>query len=280
MQDLKIAVVQMESKLGQVQENLNKINHFISEAALQKVNIICFPEMCLPGYTREMAAELAIDLETSDIITNLKKTAQEKDIVILVGLAEKNATHQPFITQVVIHPNGTIDKYRKTHLGKSEQPYFTPGNEIKTYATVQARFGIQICWDMHFPEMTTILSLAGAEIIFAPHASPSMVGDRRGIWLKYLAARAYDNTVFVAACNLVGDDGQGHRFCGGTLVLDPKGNIVAEDFRGREAMLITDLKAAKINKIRGQKSSSMANSFYLTARRPELYGALLTNPKG
>jgi len=88
---------------------------------------------------------------------------------------------KPYITQLVALPDGSVQKYRKTHLGRSEIPHFIPGNELPVFNTARARFAVQICWDLHFPEVSTILSLKGAEIIFAPHASPSIVGDRKEI---------------------------------------------------------------------------------------------------
>jgi predicted amidohydrolase len=90
--------------------------------------------------------------------------------------------------------------------------------------------------------------------------------------MKYMAARAYDNSVFVAAVNLVGGDGAGSQFCGGALVLDPKGNPVAEKFDGLEGMLVADLDASLSNTVRLKKSKSMRDSFFLDCRRPELYG--------
>ncbi|SHK12589.1 nitrilase-related carbon-nitrogen hydrolase [Desulforamulus aeronauticus] len=275
MQDTTIALVQMQSRLGQIQENLNKIEHYVQAASSKNADIICFPEMCLQGYSRQPLTNLAIDLEKSAFIHKVKQMAKEKKITIILGMAEKNDSDKPFITQLVANTDGSILKYRKTHLGRSEQPHYSMGNEISIFNTPKASLGIQICFDMHFPEMTTILSLRGAEIIFTPHASPTMVGDRKDIWLKYLVARAYDNCVFVAACNLVGDDGTGHSYCGGAMVIDPKGKVIAEDFNGAESMLIAKLDSTKINLIRNQDSMSMANSFYLNGRRPELYGELV-----
>lgn len=279
MLDTKIALVQMQSKLGCIKENLDKINGYVTEAAASNVDIVCFPEMCITGYGKEVARELAVDLDTGQVNECLREMSTRNNIVLITGLAERNNSEKPYITQVVVKPDGLIKKYRKTHMGKSEKPYFAEGNVFEVFEHEKCKFSIQICWDMHFPEMTAILSLRGAELVFAPHASPVVVGDRRGIWLKYLSARAYDNAVFVAACNLIGDDGQGGQFCGGAIVIDPKGNVLDEDFNGRESMLVVELKADKINKIRGQRSSSMANSFYLMARRPELYTDLIKKPK-
>ncbi|GAB6180458.1 nitrilase family protein [Desulfotomaculum defluvii] len=272
MENTKIALVQMQATFGDIAKNLATMESFIREAALNEVDIICFPEMCIQGYAREMPEQLLVSLE-GEVVSNLKKLAVDNNIIILAGMAEKNQGSKPFITHLVVKPDQNIEYYRKAHLGNSEQPYYQAGDRIKHFVTKKAVIGMQICWDTHFPEMTTILSLQGAEIVFTPHASPTIVGDRKAIWLKYLAARAYDNSVFVATCNLVGEDGNGHQFCGGTMVIDPKGNVIAEDFRGEQSMLVVTLDCSKINTIRKGKASSMANSFFLACRRPEIYKA-------
>jgi len=253
---------------------MEKIALFAGQAAAQKVDIICFPEMCIQGYSCTKAHLTAepVPGESSQAVAGL---ARETGMVILAGMAEKSGSGKPFVTQLVAFPDGAVQKYRKTHLGKSERSYFTAGEDFPVFAVDRAGFGVQICWDLHFPEVTAIYSLKNAEIIFAPHASPVIAGDRRDIWLKYLPARAYDKAVYIAACNLVGDDGDGQVFCGGALVVDPKGNVVAESFRNREELLVVDLDPALINKIRQKESGSMRYSFYLENRRPELYEELV-----
>lgn len=269
----RIALVQMESKFSKIAYNLQKIKSYIKEAETQKVDIICFPEMCVQGYSRNHSSAAAEPIPGSSTLC-IMEMARQSGMVVMVGLAETSNSDKPYITQLVVFPNGKIYKYRKTHLGNSEKMYFSAGSQLPVFNFSKANLGIEICWDLHFPEVTAILSLKGAEIIFAPHASPSIVGDRREIWLKYMAARAYDNAVFLAACNLIGDDGTGHSFCGGSLVIDPKGNIVAEAFNNREEIIVVDLDPVILNTIRRQESRSMRYSYFLDSRRPELYGDL------
>ncbi|MCF8011085.1 MAG: nitrilase [Clostridiales bacterium] len=274
MNDVTIALAQVEARFGQVEQNLAKIRDFTREAASKGTNIICFPELCVHGYQRENVHRIAepVPGSSSDFIIS---TAKETGVVVLAGMAEDSGEDKPFNTHVIAYPDGMLQKYRKTHLGKSEEAYFSPASVLPVYSGPGASFGIEICWEMHFPEISTILSIKGAEIIFAPHASPIMVGDRKEIWLKYLSARAYDNSAFVAACNLTGKGDEKQNFCGGALVIDPKGNVVSEAFNEREELLVTRLDSGLLNKIRCQESRSMRHSFFLNARRPELYGELL-----
>lgn len=276
MQDLTIGLVQMTAGFGQIEENLRKITNFSLQAAEHKVDILCFPEMCIHGYRRGVPPQCPLEIP-GVWMSNLRQIAESHQMIIAVGLAENNPAGNPYITQLLFFPDGSWDVYRKTHLGQSEESYYTAGESLPVYKSAKGKFAVQICWDTHFPEISIIQSLKGAEIIFAPHASPSIVGDRKEIWTKYLTARAYDNSVFLAACNLVGED-NGHSYSGGALVFDPKGNIIAEDFSQREGLLCVTLESSLINTIRQKERRSMRHSFYLAGRRPELYRDLLTRP--
>lgn len=270
MEKMRIALVQMEALVGKTSINLEKTQNYIKRAAEQKADLICFPELSIHGYSR-YSSLLPAEPVPGDSSEAISRMAREAGLVVLAGLAEKSAGVKPYITQLVVYPDGRVLQYRKTHLGRSELPYFTAGDELPVFAGEKGKFAVEICWDLHFPEVTTVLSLKGCEVVFAPHASPTVVGDRRQIWLKYLAARAYDNAVFVAACNLTGGNGLGHTFCGGAMVIDPKGSPIAEAFNNKEELLLADLDPTLINTIRGRQSRSMRHIFYLEARRPELY---------
>ena len=270
MERLKIALVQMQAIVGDVEANLKKISDFTLKAAQEKADFICFPELAVHGYRREGINQYSekIPGRSSQYIQEL---ARNLGITIAVGFLERSESDKPYITQIICNPRGKLDKYQKTHLGKSEEPYFSPGNDFPVFDTPRAKIAFEICWDLHFPEVTTILSLKGAELIFAPHASPTIIGDRKDIWLKYIRARAYDNSVFIACCNLIGENGAGSNFGGGILVIDPKGNVIGEDFNNQESMLMVELPNEAINNIRTHSRKSMRDSFYIHYRRPELY---------
>ncbi|SCZ02385.1 nitrilase-related carbon-nitrogen hydrolase [Alkaliphilus peptidifermentans] len=274
MQPTKIALVQMQAIINNKQRNLAKIKEYIKQASNNGCHIICFPETAVHGYSKSLYLEGAEPI--SEIADELKVMSEEYGICILVGMTEGAENNKkPYITQLVIMPKKETAFYRKTHLGESEKAYFSHGNSLPVFQTATAKIGVQICWELHFPEISTIMSLNGAEIIFAPHASPNIIGDRREIWLKYLVARAYDNKVYIAACNLIGENGKGQCFGGGALVIDPKGNVIAEDFNGQESILYVDLSNEKVNRVRTKKAKTMKDRFYLQSRRPELYKDLV-----
>lgn len=269
MKKTKIALVQMESLVGKRQLNLEKIEYYIKESYKNKVDIICFPEAAIDGYSKEVHP--AENEEVLELQKLFNTWAREYSITILVGFIEGNFTDKPYISYLIATPDGKIDFYRKSHLGKSEIEHFSSGNELPVFKTPTSTIGIQICWETHFPEISRVMALKGVDIIFTPFASPVRTGDRRDIWLKYLPARAYDNTVFIAACNLIGINGKGTTYGGGLMVLDPKGNLIKEDFNEEESILFVELDPELINNIRRQDNNSMKFRYYMNHRRPELY---------
>ena len=274
-EDCRIGLAEMESRLGQREANYMKITELAQIASQQDISFLCFPECALDGYSPQTAAELGDTLQSSTI-TRLKECAEDLKITLLVGFVEQDpALAKPYISQVILSPGKEWQVYRKVHLGRSERDFFSAGNEFPVFTAEGVTFAVGICWDWHFPEMAAIVSLKGAELIFAPHASPVIAGDRREIWLRYLGARAYDNSVYLGACNLSGGDGKGKEFSGGTLVIGPKGEVIEQTQVEGQGIFISTLSAERINKIRRLDRASMRDSFFLADRRRELYHELL-----
>jgi N-carbamoylputrescine amidase len=281
MEDLRVAAVQMCSLVGEIQKNLQKMRQYILQAQAQKVDLICFPEMNIPGY---WASPDLYDLAQpipGEITDEVVKMAEESGITILAGMAEKAPSGVIYNTQIVATPDGLAGKSRKLHVNQDEISFFSYGSEIAVFPNPKVTFGIEICYDSHFPELSTSLALMGCEVLFFPHASGNGTGfdpqewerreEKRERWLRYLPARAYDNSVFVVVCNQVGENGAGNSFPGICLALDPKGRIISEAETSDEEMILADLKAADLVSVR----KHLRSHFFLHYRRPELYRALV-----
>lgn len=273
--DIRIGLVQFESKTGETDWNLARITQQAQEASRQGVGIVCFPECALHGYSPQDALEIG-DTLNSMPVRKLRECAQDLNMVLLVGMVEKSDVEsKPYISHLIAFPDREPEVYRKVHLGRSEQAYFSSGESFPVFDTGEVKFSVGICWDWHFPELAAIYSLKGAEVQFAPHASPVVSGDRKEIWRRYLGARAYDNSVYLCACNLEGPNNRGKVFSGGALVFGPKGEVLAESFDTQEQLLVADLSAKRINLLRSSKRASMRDSFFLADRRKELYRELI-----
>lgn len=265
MKDLKLAMVQMRSIVGDIDGNFKRMNGYIDIAIKKEADVICFPEASLTGYSTSYVESDTLQLDCSYIQT-LENIARSKNIAIIFGFIEKS-TPSVYMTQAVFCSNGTM-MYRKTHLGSREEGRFTRGDEIPIIKTDKAILGVHLCWESHIPDISTVLRNKGAELILVPHASNLGGSKRKEVWMKSLVARAYDNSVYVAACNSLGDNGQGSVFGGGILVLNCKGNVISEDFEGKESIVFVDLKAYSHTDDEGSRMSDVR---YFKRRRPELY---------
>ena len=275
MQDLRVAAVNMRSGFGEILSNIERMEHFIEAAADKNVEVVCFPEMSITGYALKEEIREFAEFVPGPSTRVVQRMAQKYEIVVLAGLAERTGGGIA-ITQIVASPDGEMDIYRKLHLSEGEQALFQAGGDIPVFTKGRTAFGMQLCYDAHFPELSTLLALKGAEVLFIPHASPAPESpeEKRRRWSRYLAARAYDNSVFVVACNQTGDGGAGIRFSGVALILDPRGNVIAETSGDDEEMIIAELKSEVLAKTRTARMG-----FFLPQRRPELYGGL-TMPGG
>jgi N-carbamoylputrescine amidase len=95
------------------------------------------------------------------------------------------------------------------------------------------------------------MTAKGAEIVFFPHASPRGNAEEKHVsWLRHLTARAFDNSIFVVACNQVGENCNGLEFPGNALAIDPSGEVMAKDTTPHASMLLVDLKSAVLDNVR------------------------------
>ncbi|MFH0845234.1 MAG: nitrilase-related carbon-nitrogen hydrolase [Pseudomonadota bacterium] len=273
MRDLRVATVCMHSEIGEIEKNLVRTASFASKASGMGADLICFPELSITGYTLQNPMQLFTDLMPDRIIDQITGMAIEKRMIIIAGTIELSEGEKPYISQIVAGPEGLMGLYRKTHLSPAEKEVYRAGQSFHTFCYGDIVFGIQLCYESHFPEISTLLALRGAQIIFIPHASPRGTSKEKvQSWLRHLPARAFDNTLFIVACNQVGKNRAGLSFPGAAIVLDPSGKIIARHEKNQENMIITNLK---MDEIREKREHRM--KFFLPNRRPELYNDLSTS---
>jgi len=279
MHDIRIALAQITCPVGQLAQNLEKHRQYTRRAAQAGAHLICFSEGSLTGYPAgpDVPHELAQTLD-GELCRSLIALSAETKVLVLAGLVERDRSGVLYNTVVVAAPQGLIGGYRKAHVSCTEIHRFNEGDEFLTFSWHGSTFGVQICYDMHFAEMTRCLALRGAEVILALYASPDPCtpeghAAKRNRWLKYLPARAFDNSVYVVAVNQVGSSGP-LEYPGNSIVFDPTGEIMAEATPMKEDLLIVNLAAAGLLAKRRE-----ALQFFTQFRRPELYGELLRSSR-
>jgi N-carbamoylputrescine amidase len=265
--DRRIAAAVMHCPVGRTHENLERMATLAETAAQRGAGLICFPEMNISGYASREAMAPHAEPVPGAITAALEEMATRFGLTILAGMAETGPGGELFASHVVIRPGEPPGVYRKLHLAPPELPQFTAGKTIPLFTDGDLTFGIQLCYDAHFPELTTHMAVNGVDVIFMPHASPrGNALQKHQSWMRHLPARAYDNGVFVVACNQVGNNGAGLTFPGNAVVIGPSGDIIAENLDGETGLLVVDLKADSLEHVRGHRMR-----YFLPNRRSDLY---------
>ena len=267
MQNIRIAATIFKSIVNQAPGNLERMVPLVSRAKSQGAQLVCFPELNVTGYHTTDAIVNTAESVPGPISRRLQQMAQEFKVVILAGMAEKDSNGRIFASHLVVGPQKIDGVYRKVHIAPPEIGIFSAGNSIPLFEISGLKLGIQLCYDAHFPELATRMALDGADVIFMPHASPRGTPSQKlTSWLRHLTARAFDNGLYIVACNQTGDNGNGLQFPGVAVVIDPSGAILDKDISGREGLIVTDLKADRMAAVRGHRMR-----YFLPHRRPEVY---------
>ena len=270
MRDIRIAAAVCRCRPGDIEHNLAAMVRLCRRAAAQDVQLICFPELSLTGYALGPALRQTALPQNDPVIQRTQQIARDHGLVILAGLAVSPVAGQIHAEHRVFWPDGQNAAYRKLHLAPPEEGVLVCGQDVPLFEACGVRFGIQLCYDAHFPELTTCMALAGAEVIFMPHASPRLTPRAKlASWLRHLPARAFDNGLFVVACNQTGRGGSGLTFPGLALALGPDGAILSKRAAMGEGLLVADLRAERLEAVRAHRMR-----YFLPRRRPALYRPL------
>jgi len=267
MKPVKVALVVQNCIAGKFEKNFEVSCQFISAAAQKGAKIIVFPEMNLTGYVAGkdiISISKSLGKEMTDPFSNL---AKDLNIAILVGLAEKTHKKNIYASHLVFYPDGSFDVYRKIHTSPFEKKYFTAGNNITIFKSQGLKFGVQLCYDAHFPELSLAMALKKTDIIFIPHASPRGNSQKKyNSWMRHLRSRAFDNGLYIAACNQTGNNSKGLSFPGICLLIGPDGNVIYKSINNTEGLHIIDIDKTVLEQVRSHKMR-----YFLPNRRSDLF---------
>ncbi len=260
MRKITVAAIQMQCST-KIEENINKADLMVREAASKGAQIILLPELFERQYfcqeRRYEYYDFAKPVEENDAVKHFTKLAAELSVVIPVSFYEKDG-NVLYNSVAVIDADGTIlGIYRKTHIPDDhfyqEKFYFTPGNTgFKVWTTKYAKIGVGICWDQWFPETARCMAVKGAELLFYPTAigsEPILESDSMPHWRRCMQGHAGSNLMPVIAANRIGleevepckeNGGQESslNFYGSSFMTDETGDIVEDAPRDKELVLI------------------------------------------
>ena len=251
MRTLRVALVQMNSTVGDLSGNVRKISVAIEKAKDHKVDLIAFPELAITGYPPE-----DLLLKPQFIQDNLNALEQvirkSTGITTVVGFVHRE--EDIYNAAAVIHDGQLGFIYHKCYLPNygvfDENRYFQAGKAAPVFTLNGISIGVNICEDIWYPEGPTYAQAlgGGAELIMNINASPYHAGKGR-FREEMLATRAKDNAVLIAYVNMVG--GQDELvFDGASLVFNEHGELLARGKQFEEDFLMMDLSVDSVFRAR------------------------------
>lgn len=252
VRNVRIALAQINTTVGDIYGNKGKIIEFIKQAISYNADVLLFPEMSITGYPPE---DLLFKTHfIQDNIKALEEIAQHvpKSLIAVVGFVDMDG--DIYNAAAVMNNGKVIAKYYKNYLPNygvfDEMRYFQKGNKALVIQFGDVRMGITICEDIWYPGgPARAEALYGdAQILVNISASPHY--QKKLEWReKMLSTRANDNLAIVAYVNLVG--GQDELvFDGASLVLDESGKVLARGKQFEEDLLVVDVDVERVNKAR------------------------------
>ncbi len=256
---LTVAVVQAEPVPGDVAGNAVTAARMVRRAADLGARVVVLPELFLPAYHPPTLAadpagtDVAADAEgqVADPRLDPLRSVASAGVAVVVGAAVRHPQGRRAISALVVDRAGAVRVgYDKQQLWGGERELFQPGLRGATLLVDDWRFGLGICYDGCFPEHGRAAAGDGAHGYLCP--SGYLVGSehRRDL---YYAARALDNTMYVAFANAVGGT-EPWRFNGGAAVYDPQGRPLARGADGGEDVLVAVLDPAALAATRAAHS--------------------------
>lgn len=232
---MRAAAVQLNSTEDK-RRNLEVADRLTRAAARDGARLVVLPEKLNVLGTREQLIEGAEAL-TGETVTWARAVARELGIDLVAGsIAERREGREKLSnTSVHVGPDGEIGAvYRKIHMFDVEvggQVYRESDSEeagdevVLSHAAGGLPLGLTVCYDLRFPELFRALAVEGALVVALPSAFTKVTG--RAHWEVLVRARAIENQAFMVAADQVGRHAPDRESYGGSMIVDPWGEILA-----------------------------------------------------
>ena len=238
---MRIALAQINPTVGDLTGNAGLIIDWTERARAQGADVVCFPELAITGYPPE-----DLVLKPSFVRDNIAAlhtiAAAARDIAVVVGFVDEEG--DIFNSAAFLEGGEVKAVYHKVFLPNygvfDEKRYFAPGHRAPILDFGGERLGLSVCEDCWFPAGPMAWEADhGAQLLININGSPYHYG-KRAPREAMVAGRARDYGSWVAWVNTVG--GQDELvFDGNSVVIDPKGNVVARAGSFVEELLVYDI---------------------------------------
>lgn len=266
---MKVACVQQKAEgIESYKGIFENLKNLVTEAASNKAELIVLPECAYPAYFLGIDKE-ACDKALGEAEKFLEQTAAlaaELKVYLATGVAVYEGD-KLYNAAYMFDDNGKlVHKTAKSNMWHFDSTWFTPGEEYEAFDTKFGRMGMLICADGRVPEIARVLALKGAKLIIdtvnltAAAAEPKALMNQQYAFM--LPVRAMENGTWFLVSDKAGLEAKTASYLGRSMVIDPKGNIVADASPDKQEIVYYDVDMG-LAETKGAE------------RRPELYGDLV-----
>jgi NAD+ synthase (glutamine-hydrolysing) len=246
LHSIRIGIAQINSTVGDLSGNTQKIMQSIDQAKSLGADLLTFPELAITGYPPEdLLLKPQFIKQNRECLDRIIE--HSSDIAVVVGFVDSDG--DIYNAAAVLYDKKLAGVYHKFYLPNygvfDENRYFQAGKECPVFVIYGIGIGVTICEDMWYEAGPAIVqAYAGARVLINISASPYHAG--KGLSReRMLATRASDSVAIVVYDNLVG--GQDELvFDGGSLIINEKGEVIARGKQFEEDLIVADLDVESV----------------------------------
>jgi predicted amidohydrolase len=253
---MQVALAQFAPVLGDTDANLARIGELIDEAVAGGADLVVFPELATSGYALGDVTDSVAMAADDPRLLELSRRAHGAGV--LVGFPEEgNRSIHTYNSAIHLQGGGIVHCHRKLYLPTydifEERKHFSPGQFMRAYDAQDGRMATLICNDAWQPQLAFLAIQDGAQVLLVPtNSAQSRFPDRYDsvtYWRDITGFYARMLQCYVVFVNRIGDEGELH-FWGGSHVVDPWGQVVAEAPIDAPSLTMVDLDLRRIRQRR------------------------------
>ncbi len=212
---VRLAICQYAAS-DDVFQNIETIRRAIGSA---DADMYLFPELFLTGYGCRSFDEGTL----SEAVKAVSELSKEKGVAIALGMPAI-LSGKVYNSLVFFTPDSETryDKLYLANFSPYDEGVFEPGSRPVMVEWKGLKIGLEVCYDVMFPEIHRHYAVKGADLVMVASASAE---KSRYAMETVVPARSFENTVYTAFCNNIGM-GPAGRFYGGSAIFSPLGQKV------------------------------------------------------
>lgn len=240
---MKVAACQLPEIRNDMRRAMVLIEAQTLAAQREGASLICFPECFLQGYTvdPDYVGNVAIELNPP-AFDSMLKALKHLEPVIVVGLIEKDGSRF-YNAALAIKRGKIVAHYRKTYLLCGEQSVFEPGEDFPVFDVLGVTVGINICYDLNFPESVKRAADSGVRLLACP-CSNMLPRDLAEEWKpqhnEIRSRQAKEHGLWILSSDITGERDDCVSY-GPTAVIDPEGTVVAQVPLSETGMVVAEI---------------------------------------